>query len=671
MSLSLATPTAAVTALPSGIIVVRCKDYIGSSAGASVVTDTLSVAGDVVKEEQTIAVQTAYFSAFSLWSGVDPSVVIPIADLPLESVADYEIFVGCRTEGDPPANAVANANQHVYRGNGATVNVAVGDDANGYWGSPTDLARKQVANYMLYDATFWFKTGGPTELQIRAWGVTGGDVAVYLDVIYLVPTDEESGPAINTQTDGGSLPMQFQVNGVVDPDEDDDATSATWLGSHSVLDWGMPYLPDFGVTEVQEDDDETTTPIFDAYDATHTWLAYVAGATHIPAHGLLSDDMSETTLIPAFHTFGIWQHICDNYVATATDNFSGLYDISFGVQRNSWFLEGDGLATCYIPASQVDINYSPLYYGGQHRRVYDIDNGDSTSDPSTAHQLMDLENAIFEATFSADTAQLWWAGVGLHNMEVGGSGARQTIGAVVEVDAAGDATISLRLMNGGTHGDIYTIDAPVSAASGIGAGGSYIRVKAERRGYHWRAKAWKDGDSEPGWMVDGYEPLVARNIGGSVITYVDHPYDANWSGADDDQVQYDPRGGPNADLIEYPSQASIWAGAGTGLARMKVYCDSFTVDHDPGSGTPGDVTTRTLKKDGTSLDSAVVVPYGAHQFVTGPSLNRTFGADGFNIRAWKDSGFPPLDPAIVGYVWQRQILTTGFRPHIYRRTVMP
>lgn len=651
MALALATPTGPVTRLPSGIIVVRCKDYLGTSAGASVVSDSLSVAGSVVKEEQTIAVQTAYFSAFSLWSGVDPSVLIPIADLPLESVADYEVFVGCRTEGDPPANAVANANQHVYRGNGATVNVAVGDDVNDYWDSPTDLARKQVANYMLYDVGSWFETGGPTELQIRAWGVAGGDVAVFLDLVYLVPWDEESGPAINTQTDGGSLPMQFQVNGVVDPDDDDDTSSAPWLGAHSALQWAMPYAPDFPVVDVQEADDETTTPIFD-YTTLYTWLAYVVGATHLPAHAILSDDMSETTALPS--GFGIWQHICDNYVATATGAFSGLYVISFGVQRNSWFLEGDGVATCYIPASQTDVNYAPLYYGGQNRRLYDIENGDSTSDPSTAHQLMDLANAIFEAKFSADTAQLWWAGVGLHNMEVDGAGARQTIGAVVEVDAAGDATISLRFMNGGFHGDIYTMDAPASAASGIGAGGSYIRVKAERRGYHWRAKAWKDGDSEPGWMVDGYEPLVARNIGGSVITFVDYPYDANWSGADDDEVQYDPRGGPNADFIEYPSEAAIWAGDGTGLARMKVLCDSFTVDYDPGSGTPGDVTTRTLKKDGASLDSAVVVPYGAHQFATGPKVVRTFGSDGFDIRAWKTLGFPDLSPAIVGYVWQRE-----------------
>ena len=95
MALTLVTATSPVNQLANGIISIRCEDYVGAARGTLTTTaDGASVAGTVVAETQTIAVQTTFVTRGTLYGGVANTVVVPKADLTLDPDADsYHVFI--------------------------------------------------------------------------------------------------------------------------------------------------------------------------------------------------------------------------------------------------------------------------------------------------------------------------------------------------------------------------------------------------------------------------------------------------------------------------------------------------------------------------------------------------------------------------------------------------
>jgi hypothetical protein len=283
------------------------------------------------------------------------------------------------------------------------------------------------------------------------------------------------------------------------------------------------------------------------------------------------------------------------------------------------------------------------------------DDGSASSDPRDYLETLPLREGVFEGAFRFSVLQEAYGMVGLdrHNYEV-------RVGGVIELDASGNVKVSVRMIFAVTGLEEIMDEATV--LTGVTTS-DLVRVKSERRGVRWRAKAWLDGGSEPGWQVEGVEPIVAQSSGG-VYSLVPHPWDTNWvTSVDHDTVIYDPRSDTGTPPLSFPTAR---AAVGPGIAQMVF---------DPGTGTPGDMDVKVVKYDGTTvLDPALTVPYGSHRFVAGTSKQRRFNldTDAYQIWAWKsEAGEPDTEFASVGYIWELRDHNpvVAFRPQIYRRPV--
>lgn len=717
MALALFSPTGAVTEMPftapgPTIIAVRLADYVGPARGTlSVVSDSLSVAGDVVLDEQTIAVQTTNATPGTQFAdaGLGDSVRVPVADLPLDAAIDYQVFISSRQEGDPPANARSRMTTVTYGNHN-------GEGVAGFWGwgiqtgsgagfksNPRYLARPVVPHYMIYDCGTWFRFT-ETYLKIRAWGITGGDQTTRFDMLYLVPIQERSPAGDWTSEDflldaGWEPPLRYGPNGTLYEDHDNDATSVPWLGKKfSVVGMGVPWLPSSGRADFQEDDDEITLGHVDEFwwdfVGSNPWevvdpkssLAYIVGASHVDAFSIVGETFpSFVRRKPSTPATGNWSFTDD---ALGHPSGEWVYNSSEG-----WVVVGQHASTTidagetffpflWTPLVSGIIQYNSGSSGGGRAKIKWGDREYTTSpfwselpaDPRTHHPTIRFRSAIVAAQAKFNSVQEATFSVGTSKMERAASGSPFSSSshgadtfASLDLDSSGDLTLSL------INNYVFTtvaqdvlLDGPVAVGSGYSAGDLWW-VKIEQRLYSYRAKAWKDGDTEPDWQVEGVEPVWYSSSGSLV-----YPWDDNWLGdlahdtAAVDPVDSDTFSGSRW-YVPFV-MASVAAGPG-----MTIDLHAMTCDHDPGSGTLGTVSTKTVHSHtSTVIDDTVSVPYGSHRWVYEPDeKNRHFGGgeeETFDIRVWKASGMPNITPAIVGMVWERRShhLST-FRPQIYRR----
>lgn len=662
MSLALLSPTGAVTTHPSGIIVVRCADYV--AAGATTVSDADSVSGTVVSEDQTVAVQTTFASQGTLYGGLADTISIPNADLGLDSGAsNYRVFVAARVLGDVPSNAKGGTDWEKVSKFGASYGFAWGKNT-GWQDGPFNVARSRFEEYLIYDCGQLFGFSF-TSLKVRGWGITGGTIELRFDLIYLVPSI--LGPDFNdTLVNAGRFgaPLRFSSDGTLYFDYDDDAS--TWIGAHSVMSFGFPWMQD-GANDVQEDNDEPTVVIEGFGDwtdeaAPRGHLAFIAGGSKPPAaETMIDEDFSGVpdsvgTVDPGQN----W--VSDGYYSAIGGNsIDNSYNDGVTIWRG-WVFRS-GLPTAYFGANESAT--TPLHFG-ETSLLFGFDDGSSSSDPRDYKEvLLGIKEAVVEGAFRFDTLQEAYGFVGFDTT----SGDDFRVGGAIKLDSSGNVEVSVRIVDRTVDSE-YVMDSASAVITGV-ATSDIVRVKAERRGVTWRAKAWLDGGSEPGWQVEAAEPIVARSSA-FVRSYIPAPWDTGWAASvDNDAVIYDPRGFIGTTVAFYPVAV---AAVGPGLAQMKIDLFQFIVSFDPGSGTPGDMDVEVRKYDGvTVLDSAVTIPYGSHRLVTGPVKNRRFNTDvdAYSIWAWKAAGEPPTMFASVGYIWELRDRTPvlTFRPQIIRRVI--
>lgn len=661
MTLSLVAPTGAVTTVPSGIIVVRCQDYV--AAGATTTTDAASVSGTVVLEDQTLAVQTTFASQGTLYGSAADTISVPRGDLPIDTSAlSYHVFIAMRVTGEVPSNAKGGTSWEAILRTGASAGFGWGTNTT-YQDGPVAIARSRFEEYLIYDcgelSSFSFTT-----LRARGWGITGGNVEMRFDLIYLVPF--LFGPDFNaTQENSGSggLPLRFATNGVLTKDLDDD--TSTWIGSHTVNAFNFPWMRD-GASDVQENDDEPTAVVDGFGDWTdeaspRSHLAFIAGATKPPDSETILDDTfgnsdSAGTIdqTDSWTINGYWAQFISNSIDNSYVDGSGTY--------LGWVFRS-GIPRCYIgggESSTVPIT------SGEASMAWGFSTGSVSADPRDYLERLQLREGVFEGAFRFDVLQEAYGFVGM-DAPVPSSTIR--VGGAIELDSSGNVKVSVRFLFRPTEAEEIMDEATVITGATTS---SVIRVKSERRGVTWRAKAWLDGGSEPGWQVEGVEPVVAQSTGG-VYSLVSHPWDTNWAASvAHDNVIYDPR----RQIGTVPTFSPVAVAAvGAGNADTIIYLEQFTVSFDPGSGTPGDIDVKVVKYDSTTvLDPAITVPYGSHRFVAGTSKQRRFNSDtdAYGIWAWKsEAGEPDTEFASVGYIWELRDYTpvSAFRPQIYRRVV--
>lgn len=653
MTLSLVAPTAPVTRLSSGIIVVRCADYV---AGATTVSDATSVSGTVVSETQTAPVQTTFASQGTLYGGRADTISVPNADLLLDADAlNYRVFIAMKVLGEVPSNAKGGTTWESISRSGASAGFGWGKNT-GFVDGPLAIARSRFEEYLIYGCGDLFGFSF-TSFKVRGWGITGGTVEMRFDLIYLVPF--VLGPFFNdTQENSGifGLPLQFDSNGTLRKDSDDNAS--TWIGAHSVSGYDFPWMRE-GATDVQEDDDEPTAFVDAFGDWTdeaipRSFLAYIAGGTKPPdAETILTDTFGYPDSIGRVDTSQFWT--INGYLggwSAGGGSIDNSYLDGFGDIWRGWVIRS-GLPSCYFGANETAT--VPLYQG-ESRIDWGRDDNSASADPRDyLETLKPLREGVVEGAFRFDTIQEAYGMVGFDS----DAGNAVRVGGVIQLDASGNVKVSVRLID--VVGGLEEIMDEATVLAGVGTG-DIVRVKAERRVFTWRAKAWIDGDTEPDWQVEGVEPIVARSTGGT-HALVSYPWDTNWAAsANNDVVLYDPRQALSGAPAFFPIAR---AAVGPGIAQMIIDCFEFIASFDPGSGTPGDMQTKTVKYDGTVLDPTITVPYGSHRFVAGTRRQRRFNldTDAYSIWAWKsEGGEPDTQFASVGYIWElrdRRFVTRG------------
>jgi len=680
--ISLVDPApASVITHEGGLITVRLFDFPGAARGTlTTPADALSTSGTVIKDTQTIAVQTSFTSDSTLYGLAADSVVIPLSSLNREDDIDYQPYIGMRLEGDVPTNAQAFSSWIAFRGRSTGVfSVAgpgVGSEVDGaFAGSVEWLPRSLIAEYTLREMPFIVSHGDTAgDFVIRAWGIAGGTLAIFLDTLYLVPVSGDEIPENTRWLRTGPADfaaLSFDNDGTLFRDEDND--DLWWPGKFSVFLYDSVWTPGSDrsaqLADFQEDDSEVTVADAngdESWDGSDdlppdpkSWMWYPVGGTQVGDVTLITDNFSVAATAGGGVSSNIDEFI--RFVETGTASQVSTFWDAPGTTRRGFFIEvGSGVGTAYYGATGAGgLPNSP--FGWLIDRA-EIGYGQNTllsgsgSDPRNYKRTLWPHLYCFEAVARfrlRDNMNLASAQLG-RTGSYNETGREDYSGAWLQFDGT---AAKLYLIISYDSGQIYdTISGPITIDASYTLD-EWIWVRVRKDGYHWRARAWEDGTTEPTtWGVDGYEPLLRRPQVPAV--FVDYEWDDNWVlSADNDAVFGDPRGGP----ADPQARSGFTAGIGIGTTvkhgqpRCRIEVDDFQLKWDPTSGSLGDMSVHQEKYDGSVDYGTVVVPYGSHRFIQGSFDNYHFNGDtnGYNIRLWKEAGSPDYMTAGMGLIYER------------------
>lgn len=672
MTLSLVTAPDPIQVYPSGLIVVRCEDYLGAARGTLTTTaDALSVAGTVVKDTQTIAVATGagpvnQSTRFGLASN---TVVVPWADITaLYDNTDADglwISLGLRVVGEAPATAQSSSSFYTHLSSGGSVGVGFG---RGTTHRQTADVWKDVwgDQYRITAAIQWDDTSFlGTNLTVRAWGITGGTTELYLDVLYLMPYTTFSG--VTNWWDfyqvNQFLPFKEAPNGTIDDGRDVDLDAVdNVLGQFSVVEFNTGFMSSAqgqssSPNDYQEENHEPTV-----YNATNnlwdgslmgltdpaSWMVFQASHLYLPAQTLIADDFPNTylapvpppSLFPVISTPSMFtKYLIKGDSGAAGDNgFSELagHMRARGTGGIDAFMQF-GAGTLITGDANLLENHHPI--------------------------LSDLHDCIQTIAFESD-----------HVYEIRTMLGKQTPnveltyeGAVVRLDSGGNLDLTLENWGNAAVGptpDQIAFAGPVNITGSYAANDRYW-IKSEKRSYFWRAKCWADGDPEPDWQVEGWSYLEACDSGQANDDWVAYPYDTNWVGdANHDIVKVNP-------LFEYGVPTVIVKWELPSAVPMEVRYYDYLLEVDPAGSDPGYMYMQELAYDESAPSNELPVPYGSWRMVEGSKKVRHFNsdADGFNVHAWKDGNAPELQSSCVPLIYERVPVPGGviplFRPRVF------
>lgn len=733
MTLTLVDPSsAAVVHHPSGLISVRLADYVGPARGdLSTDTDALASAGTCVVEEQQQTVPSVFtgWNASSAFATADDSAVIPVDDIGLAEDLWYWPFVSLRTTGDAPSTGRHFGSLLQHDGNFPSFGVAYGVGSPGspsFEGHAHPIPNGAIPHYTIRPIATSvltdFDWDPGDELVVRAWNPDGGATSIRLDTLYFLPWSDngDSGRFLLSLFPNDGILALFG-NGTLWRDNDEDATDLPFGGGKfSVAPWGPPWAPDgvnWGqIVDFQKDDLEPSSTDLSTFGAANRRSRFIApvGVTFVPGPlEIMVDDFSFAQGIHA--TYGVHRiaDIGKEYLRTlATGDLSTILDswnhpdyvilgtwVMFsGVAYGPAFVGdpadfgaglGEGICTTFFGDSNdrdPDIwpgNLLPDgrmgFYGFAYWGANSVEGGFSASESSTNPRLRSKQYAPDSLeTFVAEfTAHILDDDVNA-GITFGVNG--QTLGNTVEVfanlafNAGGAVELDLQIAHFASSYHIF--DGPATI-TGSWSPGDTFRVKVEKRGYFWRAKAWADGDAEPGaWDVEGFQPWEKLTTG---TGWIDYPYDDEWvaGGAANDSVRWDPRGGPPGVANGITSGTSRGGGYLASYHygerqqnRFRICMGDLTVYHVPEEADPTEGFIRIDDYLGNAIHGELEIPYGAHHFVESDLAFHTFngGANGMDIYLWKDGAAPDWQTTGIGRI---VLLFPGvtFRPHIYRRVL--
>lgn len=688
MTLTLAEPDAnPIRTYDNGLKVVRLTDYVGAARGTlSTVADTAAVAGNVVKDEQTIAIPTTFGSK---WSLVADTITIPVADFNYSPTSNYTGYLSVRSQGRPPVTGRSFEKFNLWNSD-AGPQVQLGYDGV-QQSSTMPVPREHYANYnMLGLGGFgpnW--DGGSTNVNIRAWGIAGGATtfAWYLDCLYLVPTS-----LADSDTGGSSVPGRFQWfvgQSVIDPTlpaTDDDNNTA--LGSRSVF-----FHPKDGVFDedgagwdIQDSAGENTE--FDWHDVgffgdENRELSYInwVGLTSrlINYHQIESCDFSDTLPDPSpagpynqtyrspegyqffVSTVGAPTQVGEYYFAAGAMRFRS-FSVAFGEVPPSFY-----------PRASV----APWSLGAI---THNLDTFSATDPRTYTPQLDSLESFVVTQrcvpTDGIATSGLTYA---LQGQRFTGENTANitavTLGPRVDIASSGAATVQFRFKGANIPGGESAIGSSVAVPDNLSTA---FWIKLEKRLYVWRCKIWLDGNAEPSsWLLTVDEPasLVNSITGGVTLLF---PWDTGYPVSGTTTPVNIPDVLP--DEIDTPTGIRGWTIGGSlnmpstfNQQAWRFDIDDILVEYDPDIEGTGDYTNAnfTLEKyDGSETWGTVSIDPGMSRVAFSDYAAHHFDNDqhGGNIMGWKDAGAHPLQTAGYGIMWFRRYVQGNIplhRPRVF------
>lgn len=658
MTLSVATPGPdPITTLENGLKIIRLAEYIGAARGTlSVVSDPLSVAGTVVKEEQAVAPPSTFASQFA---SVSDSVTIPVADFDFPATYSYAVFMGLRCEGSTPANGRAGEFWNYFNGNNTAPTVRIGFDGSPSFGdvhAPTSI----YEHYSLLSLGGFIGVSA-TDINIRAWGLTNvaDPMAWYLDVMYLVPLSLAASDESNGYSWGSWaywLPQPVLDISAIATDE-----VPIDIGRFSVLSSLADGVFQIGTgIDLQESNEENTEfdwneIFFNEPERETSWITIVGcGSRLIKPQTLETIDFSDTTGTPQWGEY----LTSDGYVLTGTG--SGVDSEGWAAVSGQFLLRGSGVAP---PAG-----HNFYFYWALGQRRTGLTSTFVSSDPRTYSKVMgDLESFVMTMKctltdgYPTGASVQWAVGAVRYTPSV----PRYGHALVIEhkTDGTSTAKLASRYTNNESPYEAMDTGGVVSVLGGLSGGGSYW-IKVERRFYHWRAKVWLDGDPEPGsWTLEAHESTIFST--GSPIKY---PYTTGWAGS------------PSSENfpVTLPMDSSIFGSPWTPGGEM-VFLDGCTSTHwhfamdditveydpDPAPGGAGDYTGAYFhieKYDGSEDWGTAYISPGALQVLYTDYARHHFGGNaingtdqhGGNFMAWKETGGKLLQGAAYSQFYFRR-----------------
>lgn len=659
----------------SGVISIRCEDYVGPARGTlTTVTDSISVAGTVVKDTQTIALATSAVSFSTRWALASDTLRIPIADILSfydTSAAGLAMLLGLKVLGTGPIDATRGSSFYAYDVDASTPSVSFGRDST-YFGSRAIQKSVWGNQYRIIEPLNISESNfltGVTNLTIRAWGITGGSQEFYLDVLYLIPFgglwNGVYSPSIFT-------PLELFQNGEVYQDQDNNASSNV-LGKFSVQESGSKSgWPSFvgSPVDYQSANDEPT--VFDAnqqglWDGVSgspplldpsSYLMVICATNHLPAQTIISEPFNDT-ITPGFGVYG-----------TTPQGYSKFYGGANTTGGASGWRENSGYAECFIRGGQTG-NFWP-----HSEMAFGTKSDVLGSLPHQARPILtDLEDCVITFSFSiTGSAHIKFLAGICDDPNPGGPGFNFALSGLLVDNASGALTVSLQSLDSRSVSSITSFGGDqfrrnFGSPSSVQITASYTPgniywVKVERRRYYWRAKCWADGTSEPSsWAVTGHGSYAKRNTAGTVIGWLDYPYDDNWASSVDNDTIFS-----NSGPLRNRGIPSICAEEGSQSTAdnfLRIHQYDLTVD--PVGSSPGDMHIAEVKYDFSAQWDEITVPAGSWRIVDAGFRKRHFLADthGFNINAWKSSGAPELQYSLIPAMYELVVDAKNVSFHTY------
>lgn len=651
----LVIPGSPFAVYPGGVIAVTAEDFLGPARGTlTSAVDALASSGTRVRDTQTVTTSIRTDAAGAFDEALD-TLVIPLADLPLERSARYNVYVSYRIPGEWD---ITNIDTMLHSTQAVFTNVV----RIGYYGVngvteaaaaflfPRYLARiphytmGQLTSFANFDPAF-----GDT-MRIRAFAQDGTTAECLIDCLIFVVA-QHSTDIDDTTTFVQTLYTNF--SSTVTDGADGGDVYGKFTRAPAELASTESMLSSTGGGDYQQkadgDDAEYWQRVVEGDDL---FLPPPGGGfgpgEERPAHGY-------TLNCVRYREAGdILFDEFDRTVSGAPD------DEQWGLTPEGYFWHtndqdeiaevGDGVGKLKLPSgfilSQVNLMHTvtvpqeTFVVGAQIRVWEDVDVSGKFRIEAAAnwlHQGIGTELALVDVELLSGTSTE--AGFLLRfHFEEGAPDTYRYQFQAIRFGASSNSLVGLTSLPAWyAHGD-------------------YIAFRIQLKRYIWRLKIWDPTGAEPAaWDHEGFRPIV---VGSSFIVY---PY------SDDINVA--------REVYKFLGMRMLMDGGifGSVSTSWETWWDDIRIRHDP-EGEPTDMLVRMEAPEGATIDE-IVVPYGAPYFVYWGlqdwcDLDEDVPKIRYSIRLWNDTegtfGAPllqraelvaayfriPLEPTIVSMNWR-------------------